>query len=123
MEEKNKMLLIIRESEHEKSEESLKKTAELLGLDKEIQKENRVSSLWDEVLEGLRKEKHQLEEGRNKLQDKMEKLGNKGGILNKANQSTEEEIKNIEFRISKQRDKSKWKVDWKMICASWRTSS
>jgi chromosome segregation ATPase len=101
LEDKNKILLIEREVEHEKSEENLMKTAELLGMEKETQKVNKLSALWDEVLENLRKEMRQLEMEKSKLQDKMDKLVNEGGMLQKATQSTEDQIKEIDKELSK----------------------
>jgi chromosome segregation ATPase len=101
LEDKNKILLIEREVEHEKSEENLMKTAELLGMEKETQKVNKLSALWDEVLENLRKEMRQLEQEKTKLQEKMDKLINEGGMLQKATQSTEDQIKEIDKELSK----------------------
>lgn len=101
LEEKNKMLVTVREAEHDKSEENLKKTAELLGMEKEIQKVNKLSALWDEVLENLRKEMEGLKQEKMRLEGKMGKLANNGEILNKATSSTEDQIKEIERELSK----------------------
>lgn len=100
LEEKNKILLVEREVEHEKSEEKLMKTAELVGMEKEIQQVNKLSALWDESLESLRKEMHRLEQEKLKLQEKMDKLANEGEMLEKARKSTEDQIKDIDRRLS-----------------------
>lgn len=100
-EEKNKILVSVKEAEHDKSEENLKKTAELIGMEKEIQKVNRLSALWNTSLENLRKEMKQLERCKDRLQEKMDKLINEGGMLRKATQSTEEQIKEINDELSR----------------------
>lgn len=99
LEEKNKVLLVEREAEHEKSEQKLMKNAELLSMEKQIQQVNRLSALWDESLENLRREVRALEQEKRRLQDKMDKLVNEGGMLEKATQSTEQQIRDIDARL------------------------
>ena len=43
----------------------------------------------------------QLEQEKTKLQEKMDKLINEGGMLQKATQSTEDQIKEIDKELSK----------------------
>jgi chromosome segregation ATPase len=100
-EEKNKILVSVREAEHDRSEENLKKTAELIGMEKEIQKVNRLSALWNKNLENLRMEMNQLERSKDRLTDKMDKLINEGDMLRKATHSTEDQIKEINDDLSK----------------------
>lgn len=101
LEEKNKVLLVEKEVEHEKSEEKLMKTAELLGMEKEIQQVNKLSALWDESLENLRKEMQRLKSEKLRLQDKMDKLVNEGGMLQKATKGTDDQIAEIDRQLSR----------------------
>ena len=99
MENKNKALLLMREQEHQTSELSMKKTAELFGLEKEVHKVNKTSAYWDEILEKLRNETQMLKQEQKNLKQKIKKMGNKEMILKKANQSTETEIEGLEAQI------------------------
>lgn len=78
---------------------SMKKTAELLGLEKEVQRVNKDSANWDEILEKLRNETKMLRAEQKSLQEKIKKMGNKEMILKKANDSTEKEIEGLEAQI------------------------
>ena len=52
----------------------MKKTAELLGLEKEVQKVNKDSANWDEILEKLRNETNMLKTEQKTLQEKIKKM-------------------------------------------------
>lgn len=100
MEDKNKVLLLSKEFENQKSEENIKKTAELVGIEKEIEKENKQTALWDEVLENLKKEKRFHVEENSKLELNLTQLNEKSNVLINGLQKTENEISEMNREIS-----------------------
>ena len=93
--EKNKLLIMVKESLKGETEINTKKVNEIKGLEAEIKKENGLYSRWLTIVDKLEKELEVLEGGKIKIVEKINKAQEKFDLLQKACDTSEDDLSDL----------------------------